>query len=153
MSIQFENHHSSSKRFLLLITFIYNIIKIPLTYIHGSRLTPFPKLPRIGSSNEYIPHPPQSQHTTTNPRTKLFVKQEPILIAIKLSDGRRLEKQFSPHDKILDIIKYVKSQQLNLIDDFYLSSGDVPKRQFKDFNLTLLQANITTRTVLFIDRI
>lgn len=49
-------------------------------------------------------------------------------------------------------MKYVKSQQNDLDEQFYLSSGDVPKRQFKDFNLTLSQANLETRTVLFIDR-
>jgi hypothetical protein len=52
----------------------------------------------------------------------------------------------------MDIIRFVKSQQIHLDDQIYLSSGDVPKRQFKDFHLTLLQANINTRTVLFIDR-
>ena len=52
----------------------------------------------------------------------------------------------------MDIVRYVKTQTLDLGDDFYLSSGDIPKRQFKDFNLTLSQANIGTRTVLFIDR-
>ena len=112
-------------------------------------MTPFEKLPRIGSSHEYIPRPPQSNRLTTNPRRNILVKQEPILIAIRLSDGRRLQREFNPNDKVLDVIKYVKSQQLNVNDDFYLSSGDVPKRQFKDFNLTLLQANITTRSVLF----
>jgi len=118
----------------------------------GSRLTPFEKLPRIGSSHEYIPRPPQSRNSVTNPRTKFILKQEPILIAIKLSDGRRLQKQFYPTDTIMDIIRFVKSQQIHLDDQIYLSSGDVPKRQFKDFHLTLLQANINTRTVLFIDR-
>jgi len=109
-------------------------------------------LPRIGSSNEYIPRPPPPKHhSTTNPRSKHLIKQ-PILIAIRLSDGRRLEKQFYSTDQIRDIIQFVKSQQNFLDDDIYLSTGDVPKRQFKDFNLTLLQANLLTRTVLFVDR-
>ncbi|CAF1342592.1 unnamed protein product [Rotaria magnacalcarata] len=122
----------------------------------SSRLTPFEKLPRIGSSHEYIPRPSQSlqsSHSKSNPRLKQISKPvEPILIAIRLHDGRRLEKEFNTNNKILDIIQYVKSEENDLDDEFYLSSGDVPKRQFKDFNLTLLQANIKTRTILFIDR-
>jgi hypothetical protein len=147
MSIQLE------KRFEFHLQKKYFLIYFQFRERAGSRLTPFEKLPRIGSSNEYIPRPPQSIHLTTNPRQKFFQKQEPILIAIKLNDGRRLQKQFYPHNTILDIIQFVKSQQLQIGEDFYLSSGDVPKRQFKDFHLTLLQANITTRTVLFIDRV
>ena len=52
----------------------------------------------------------------------------------------------------MDIINFVKLHDTSIDDNNYLSSGDVPKRQFKDFNLTLAQANICTRTVLFIDR-
>ena len=120
----------------------------------GTRLTPYEKLPRIGSSNEYIPHPPSTQPKSSlnNPRNKTFKKEEPILIAIKLSDGRRLEKMFYPTNTIKDIIIYIKSEQIDLNGDFYLSSGDVPKRQFMDLNLTLSQAKIKTRSVLFIDR-
>ncbi|CAF1062615.1 unnamed protein product [Rotaria sordida] len=117
-----------------------------------SRLTPFEKLPRIGSSHEYIPRPPQSFNLKTNPRIKQIHSQQPILIAIRLNDGRRLEKEFYSNDKINDIINYVRSEQFDIDKNFYLSSGDVPKREFKDFNLTLSQANIHTRTLLFIDR-
>ncbi|CAF1282640.1 unnamed protein product [Adineta steineri] len=112
-----------------------------------TRLTPYEKLPRIGSSHEYIPRPPPTRHLTKNPRSKQIVKQEKIIIAIRLSDGRRLQKEFCSTDKISDIIKYIKTQQTNLSDEIYLSSGDVPKRQFKDLNLTLLQANIQTHTM------
>lgn len=87
-----------------------------------------------------------------NPRNKIFEKEESILIAIKLSDGRRLQRMFYPTNTIKDIIIFVKSQQIDLNYDFYLSSGDVPKRQFTDLNLTLSQAKIRTRSVLFIDR-
>jgi hypothetical protein len=156
MSIQFEKTPSTSKRFYFLF-FLFNSIKFLFLYREskiGSRLTPFEKLPRIGSSHEYIPRPPisKSNHSNRNPRQKLIIKQQSILIAIKLSDGRRLEKEFNSTDTIFDIIKFVKSEQNNLDDNIYLSSGDVPKRQFKDFKLTLLQANINTHTVLFIDR-
>ncbi|CAF1372942.1 unnamed protein product [Rotaria sp. Silwood1] len=137
MSIEYYKSHSPSNRDRRLVT---------------SRLTPFEKLPRIGSSHEYIPRPPKTENLKTNPRIRQISKEEPILIAIRLSDGRRLEKEFSPYDRIYDIIKYVKSEQNDLDDQFYLSSGDVPKRQFKHFNLTLSQANLTTHTVLFVDR-
>jgi len=69
-----------------------------------------------------------------------------------LNDGRRLEKEFYSTNTIGDIINYIKSEKIIFDKDFYLSSGDVPKRQFKDFNLTLFEANILTRSVLFIDR-
>jgi hypothetical protein len=50
-------------------------------------------------------------------------------------------------------MKYVKSEQNDLGDEIYFSSGDVPKRQFKDLKLTLEEANINSRTVLFLDRV
>ena len=161
--MQFEKSHSTSKRFVLFFyEFSFDYIKIEFRENRvGSRLTRYEKLPRIGSSHEYIPRPPptpQSNHSVSNPRQRILIKQkeeqeqQPVLIAIKLNDGTRLEKEFHSNNTINDIIKFIKSKNICFDQNFYLSSGDVPKRQFLNFNLTLSQANILTRTVLFIDR-
>lgn len=150
MSIQFDKNSSKSQRFV----FLSNSIPFSMKKSSRERLTPFGKLPSIGHSNEYTPRPPPTQKTSsTNPRNKIYQQQEPILIAIKLADGRRLQRMFYPTNTIKDIVNYVKSQEIHSNEQFYLSSGDVPKRQFQDLNLTISQAKIQTRTVLFIDRV
>ncbi|UJR34862.1 hypothetical protein I4U23_027641 [Adineta vaga] len=112
-------------------------------------------LPSIGNSREFIPHPPliKPSKEINNPRYKKQLKEEKILIAIRFQNGKRIEKEFSSNDRISQIIEFVKNEEKDLSNDIYLSSGDVPKRQFKDFHLTLSQANLQTHTVLFIDRL
>ncbi|CAF2926943.1 unnamed protein product, partial [Rotaria sp. Silwood2] len=95
-----------------------------------SRLILFEKLPRIeGNSNEYIPNPPNSKNLNKTPRYRQINKNDIILFTIRLNDERRLEKEFNSNDKIFDIIKYVKSQQIVIDDNFYLSSEDIPKKR------------------------
>ncbi|CAF0822773.1 unnamed protein product [Didymodactylos carnosus] len=154
----------------------------------GSRLSPFSKLPLIGSTNyrrlnhrlslfetnehssssfssTSLPRPPDGRRSSMtneqrNPRTKFIVKNQTTLslssdiqLAIRLPDGERLEKTFRSTDRITDVLKYVASKGNNLDkQNVYLSSGEVPKREFKDLNMTLAQAGIETRTVLFLDR-
>jgi hypothetical protein len=116
-------------------------------------LTPYEKLPSIGHSNQYVPHPPSTNHSSQrNPRSKHLIKKEAIRLAIRLSDGRRLERDFFSTDTINDILNYVRTQQLDLSDEIYLSTGDVPKRQFQDPHLTLAQAGLVSHTMLFLDR-
>ncbi|CAF1367455.1 unnamed protein product [Adineta ricciae] len=138
MSIEFQRKHSQLQRENL-----------------GSRLTPYEKLPSIGKSNEYIPHPPLIKHSTKpNPRLRQ-IKQyeeeeeenEKIVLAIHLNDGKRIVKEFCSNDEILRIVKYLENQQIELPKDFYFSTGDVPKRQLKDFHLTLKQVNLQTHTM------
>ena len=132
---------------------------------NGSRLSPFKKLPRIETSNKYDPHPPifksQINKNQFESRRRHFIiekqsiinEENLILIRFHLSDGRCLQKEFHSNDRINDLMNFVQLNDSSLNNiSFYLSSGDVPKRQFQDFSLTLDQCQILTRTVLFIDR-
>ena len=127
------------------------------------RLSPFPRLPSIGHTDEYTPHPPvarrdshgyrRAQPSSETPKKKENVPcPVSIAIAIRLADGRRLQKDFSASDRLDQVIEYIRSEHSSLPEQIFLSTGDVPKRQFHDSTLTLEQANIRTRTVFFIDR-
>ena len=127
------------------------------------RLSPFQKLPSIGHTDEYTPHPPDARRDSSGyRRPHPLVETEKnnnnvpqpvsISIAVRLSDGRRLQKDFSASDRLDQVIEYIRSEHSSLPEQIFLSTGDVPKRQFHDSTLTLEQANIRSRTVLFIDR-
>ena len=125
------------------------------------RLSPFQKLPSIGHTDDYTPHPPDASrdsrgyrrpHPSVETKKTDVPRPVTISIAVRLSDGRRLQKDFSGSDRLDQVIEYIRSEHSSLPEQIFLSTGDVPKRQFHDSTLTLEQANIRSRTVLFIDR-
>jgi hypothetical protein len=125
--------------------------------ISCSSLSPYAKIPRIGDVCKYVPRPPsEPAPNTVNPRVRHRTRHktagQPIELAIRVPDGRRLQHVFSSDETINDIVAYIRSEDQQLANDVYLSTGESPKRQFFDMTLTLEQANICTRTTLFIDR-
>lgn len=75
-----------------------------------------------------------------------------IQIAIRLSNGQRLEETFLSSNTIDDIIQYLVEKKISLPDQFFLSTAEIPKREFHQTHLTLEQANIQNKTLFHIDR-
>lgn len=115
-----------------------------------SRLSPFERLPPIGVR---VPHPPLGRRETPNIRLvhRNRCEEELIELAIHLPDGRRLVNRYSPSTRLRDVFESVCSKDFSL-DEVYFSSADRPKRQFLDWNVNIRQAQIPSRSVLFLDR-
>lgn len=79
--------------------------------------------------------------------------QERLKIALKLPDGRRVERYFSPTDSINDIMSFaqIKMRIPTSHCDIY-SMVQVPKVLIKNWKKTLEQLDIRDRTVLYIDK-
>lgn len=79
--------------------------------------------------------------------------QERLKIALKLPDGRRVERYFSPTDSINDVMAFaqIKMRIPTSHCDIY-SMIQVPKVLIKNWKKTLEQLDIRDRTILYIDK-
>ena len=125
--------------------------------VHLCRLSPFEKIPPIGVR---LPHPPaqrRDSNSLLNPRRQRLREEKEeeeswLELAIHLPSGRRVSSRYSSSSRLFDVLSDVRSLDSSVSSEVYFSTADRPKRQFPDLNLTLRQAKISTRSVLFLDR-
>lgn len=79
--------------------------------------------------------------------------QERLKLALKLPDGRRVERYFSPKDTINGVMHFAQSKMRTPAKhcDIY-SMVRVPKVLIADWKQTLAQLDLRDRTVLYIDK-
>ena len=97
------------------------------------------------------------EHISSNRRGDVlkdprFECEQQLEIAIRLPDGSRCENFFTDSSTFMDLIQYLlncsKSEVIPRNCEFVTS--EVPRKVFSDFHVTLSEANIKTRTLLYL---
>lgn len=82
--------------------------------------------------------------------------EEQLEIAIRLPDGSRRECCLSSSSTFLGLLQYLKSSWKNfemIPRNCEIMTSDVPRQVFSDFNISLHEAKIKTRTLLYLREI
>ncbi|XP_065061371.1 uncharacterized protein LOC135688448 [Rhopilema esculentum] len=80
-------------------------------------------------------------------------KNDRLLLAFRTPSGERLERYFSPTDRIGDVLAFLgntietQSNDEN-VQNLELFTNDVPKRKLDDLEVTLSECRLSNRTVL-----
>ena len=78
---------------------------------------------------------------------------EQLQIAIRLPDGSRRENSFSSSSTFMHLLKYLINSSVNdqiIPRNCEFVTSEVPQQVFSDFNVTLNQAKLKTRTLLYL---
>lgn len=78
---------------------------------------------------------------------------EQLEIAIRLPDGSRRENSFSSSSSFMHLLEYLIDSSVNdeiIPRNCEFVTSDVPRQVFSDFNGTLRQAKLKTRTLLYL---
>ena len=78
---------------------------------------------------------------------------EQLEIAIRLPDGSRRQSSFSSSSSFMHLLEYLINSSVNdeiIPRNCEFVTSDVPRQVFSDFNVTLRQAKLKTRTLLYL---
>ena len=76
---------------------------------------------------------------------------ERLNLAIKLLDGTRHERWFRPTDTLGAVIAFAASVTKDELPPCLICTNEVPRRVFDNFSLSLSQAGINSRTVVYLE--
>jgi len=76
-----------------------------------------------------------------------------IHLAIRLLDGSRHERWFRHTDTLGTVLAFAESASKNKLPPCQFCTNEVPRRVFDNFSESLIQAGITSRTVLYLEDI
>jgi len=74
-----------------------------------------------------------------------------IHLAVKLLDGSRHERWFRQTDTLSTVLSFAESVSDSKLPPCHLCTSEVPRRVFDNFSVTLSQAGINSRTVLYLE--
>ena len=73
------------------------------------------------------------------------------MLAVKLHTGKRIERWFRQQDTLRDIIRCAAYAAKSLeILNLTLATNEIPKREFNNLSMTIAEAGIKHRTLLYI---
>ena len=72
-----------------------------------------------------------------------------VQLCLKLPGGERLEEQFLVTDRITKIVSYAQQYSSVDLSQCELATNEIPRRVISDQKMTLLDAGITVRTLLY----
>ena len=137
----------------------------------------YKRLPSIGSGHIVEPDTDNSLHNSVVKRTsdnddidllqktadlslQYSLPSEPedsepgrIHLAIKLLDGSRHERWFRNTDTLHTVMAFAQSVSKDELPPCQFCTNEVPRRVFNNFNVSLAQAGINSRTVLYLEDI
>ncbi|KAM6981568.1 UBX domain-containing protein 10 [Tautogolabrus adspersus] len=109
------------------------------------------------------PHPPRVKASSSARDLQVWPKPPPdpgprttkeasssLLLAIRAPCGRRFQQQFNPEDTLLQVKISAEAMYGVQYAEASVETMDVPRRTFKDMEMTLAQCGIVNRSVLFI---
>ena len=76
---------------------------------------------------------------------------ERLNLAIKLLDGTRHERWFRPTDSLGAVMAFAASVTKDELPPCLICTNEVPRRVFDNFSLSLSQARINSRTVVYLE--
>lgn len=76
---------------------------------------------------------------------------ERIHLAIKLLDGSRHERWFRHTDTLGMVLAFAESVSTDKLPPCQFCTNDVPRRVFNNFSISLTQAGVISRTVLYLE--
>lgn len=142
-----------------------------------SSFSKYKPLPSIGTGPVVEPDSDQSSHDSLVKRTnnndddmllkrtadmsiKYKLPDEPkdteperIHLAIKLLDGSRHERWFRHTDTLGMVLAFAESVSKDKLPPCLFCTNEVPRRVFNNFSVSLTQAGIISRTVLYLEDI
>ncbi|EDV24234.1 UBX domain-containing protein 10 [Trichoplax sp. H2] len=147
----------------------------------AASLSKYKRLPSIGNRDTvdiktvtpiFRPHPPNSNATTStfkrnhlarrasDPKSwrQIPIPPEPddqdedrIMLAVKLNNGKRIERWFRRSNTLNDIIRYAAYAAKSLeVLSLILVTNEIPKREFDNLSMTIAEADIKQRTLLYL---
>lgn len=76
--------------------------------------------------------------------------EQRLLLAIKLPDGRRLQRFFSPSNPLETVMHFAENSSLASYEDYQLICN-APRTSFTDLSIRISDAQIKDRTVLYLE--
>ena len=73
-----------------------------------------------------------------------------LLLAIKLPDGKRIQRYFSPHDRLETVMHFAENTNLVNYEDYQIVCN-APRTTFVDLNKTIMESDLKDRTVLYLE--
>ncbi|KAL4221101.1 cilium assembly [Mactra antiquata] len=73
-----------------------------------------------------------------------------VLLAIKLPDGKRIQRYFSPQDNLETVMHYAENDNLVNYED-YLLVCNAPRTTFTDLSMKIEETQLRDRTVLYLE--
>jgi hypothetical protein len=73
-----------------------------------------------------------------------------LLLAIKLPDGKRIQRYFSPHDKLETVMHFAENTSLVNYENYQILCN-APRTTFVDLNKTIMETELKDRTVLYLE--
>ena len=74
-----------------------------------------------------------------------------VLLCIRLPSGDRIQGTFKLTDTLETVVGFAR-QYCDEEEDWDLSTGDVPKRVFRNLSVSLREAGLTVRTVVYLSQ-
>ena len=88
-----------------------------------------------------------------SPSSVRNIDEQQVEIAIRLPDGSRHENCFSISSTFMDLLEFLISSSISdeiIARNSEFVTSEVPRQVFSDFNVTLHEAKIKTRTLLYL---
>lgn len=76
--------------------------------------------------------------------------EERLLLAIKLPDGKRIQRYFRPHDQLNTVLHFAENSSLLDYSEYDLACN-VPKNVFYDLSKIIQDTELKDRTVLYLE--
>lgn len=77
-------------------------------------------------------------------------REERLLLAIKLPDGKRIQRHFSPCDKLEAVMHFAENTNLLKYEGYQIVCT-APRLRFEDLSVTIAETQLKDRTVLYLE--